>query len=157
MKDIYTGLGFDVHKFVKNKKPLILGGVLIPGDLSLSAVSDGDVVLHSVCDAICGACGLGDIGDYFPPSDPKCQELDSKVIAEFILKKCAKYEILNIDVTIIAEKPRLAVYKPEMTSSLKKIFKCLKINVKIKSKEGLNILGGLNSIACLTVVSAKKG
>jgi 2-C-methyl-D-erythritol 2,4-cyclodiphosphate synthase len=156
MKEFYTGLGFDVHRFVKSKKPLVLGGVLIPGKLSLSAVSDGDVVLHAVSDAICGACGLGDIGDYFPPSDPECRGMDSKKIAEFVLRKCLGHKIMNIDITIIAEKPRLVVYKQKITTSLKDIFKCRKINVKIKSKEGLNILGGINSIACLAMALVKK-
>jgi 2-C-methyl-D-erythritol 2,4-cyclodiphosphate synthase len=157
MENFSTGLGFDVHRFIKSAKPLILGGVLIPSNLSLSAVSDGDVVLHAVTDAICGASSLGDIGDYFPPSDPKCKNLDSKKIVKFILKKCHGYKIINIDITIIAEKPRLVTHKEKITRSLKTTFNCSKINVKIKSKEGLNILGGINSIACLAVALLKKG
>ena len=102
MKGYSVGLGFDVHKFSKRKKSLILGGVKIPASFSLDAVSDGDLVLHAVCDAICGAAGLGDIGDYFPPQSKKSKNIDSEEIAYFVLKKIGgRYEIANIDIIIV--------------------------------------------------------
>jgi 2-C-methyl-D-erythritol 2,4-cyclodiphosphate synthase len=152
------GLGFDVHRFGKAKKPLILAGVHILCGLSLDAVSDGDVVLHAAADAVCGACGLGDIGDFFSPSDKKNLNLDSKQIVNFILNKIKnKFAIINMDITIIAEKPRLIKHKPAMAKSLENIFSCKNINVKIKSKEGLNILGGVNSIACIVNILVERG
>jgi len=156
MKEYKVGLGFDVHKISKKKKDLILGGAKIPCAISLEAVSDGDVVLHAISDALCGALGLGDIGDYFPPSDKKSKDLDSKTILKFILKKGGKFSLINLDITIVADKPRLVMHKQKILSSLKKIFSKGQINLKVKSKEGLNILGGTNSISCLTTVLVKK-
>jgi len=153
MKNYRIGLGFDVHVFSKKKKPLLLGGYLVPDALGLEAVSDGDVVLHAVCDALLGAAGMGDIGDYFPPNDPECCGINSKNICAFVLKKISKkFKINNIDITIIAEKPRLVKYKPAMVKSLKSILN-VDVNVKIKSKEGLNILGGVNAISCVVAAS----
>jgi len=151
-----TGLGFDVHRLIKNKnKKLILGGAVIPSEFSLEAVSDGDVILHSISDAILGAASSGDIGDFFPPSK-KYLDMDSKEIIKFVLNKIReKFKIINIDTTIIAQKPRLSSYKKDILKSLKDIFDIEDINVKIKSKEELDILGGRNSIACLSIVLLK--
>jgi len=154
MKKYSVGWGFDVHVFSKKKKPLVLGGYVIPGAPGLEAVSDGDVLLHAFCDALLGAAGLGDIGDYFPPHDPKCRGIDSKAIAAYVLKKISGFKINNVDVTIIADKPRLVKHKPGIKKTLKNIFK-VDVNVKIKSKEGLNILGGTNAISCVVAVSLK--
>ena len=148
-----TGFGFDVHRFTSEKSDLVLGGITIKYPMALEAVSDGDVVIHSICDAVCGAACLGDIGDYFPPEDNASRGISSTEIACAILEKISgKYTLANIDVTIVAERPRLASYKKEMTESLRAIFKIPDINIKIKSKEKLDILGGLDSIACMTVV-----
>jgi 2-C-methyl-D-erythritol 2,4-cyclodiphosphate synthase len=118
------------------------------------AVSDGDVVLHAVCDAFCGACALGDIGDHFPPRAKKSKDIESKRIAYYILKRIEKrFFPCNVDVTIIAEKPKLAPHKKKIVDSLKKIFSCTQVNVKIKSKEGLDIFGGKDSIAVFALVS----
>ncbi len=157
MKDYTVGLGFDVHRFSKKKRPLILGGVKISSDFGLEAVSDGDVLLHAISDAVCGACLLGDIGDYFPPQEASSKGINSCDIAKFILKKIKnKFVITNIDVTIIAEKPRLSKHKKEITKSLRKIFRIKAVNVKIKSKEGLDILGSKKAISCLALAVAKK-
>lgn len=150
------GLGFDVHRFGKSKKPLILAGIKIPSPFSLEAVSDGDVVLHAIADSICGAASLGDIGDFFPPNEKRCQNLASCDIVKFVLKKAGKIKVINLDVTVIAEKPRLAIHKNNMLESLKKIILCKDINIKIKSKEKLNILGGVNSIACIAAALVEK-
>ncbi|MBU2102194.1 MAG: 2-C-methyl-D-erythritol 2,4-cyclodiphosphate synthase [Candidatus Omnitrophota bacterium] len=159
MGNIYFGLGYDVHRVAALQRvpkgavlqrPLILAGVEVPAPFSLRAVSDGDVVLHAVCDALCGAAGLGDIGDYFPPQDTASRGLDSKDIATVILKKITRrFLLVNLDITIIAQKPRLVGYKARMLESLRKVFPSCQINVKIKSKEGLDIFGGRNAIACL--------
>ncbi len=153
---INTGFGFDTHRICKEKKPLVLAGVKVKADFNLRAVSDGDVVLHAMADALCGAACLGDIGDHFPPENKISEGIDSRKIVKFVLKKVdKKYRIVNIDVTIIAERPRLVKYKKKMTESLRKIFSVKKINVKIKSKEGLDILGGKNAICSMAVASVK--
>ena len=157
MKDYKVGLGFDVHRLSKRKKNLILGGLKITSSFSLIAVSDGDVVLHAVSDALCGAVGLGDIGDYFSPQDKRSKGIDSKKILNFILKKVnKKYTIGNLDIVIVTDKPRLFPYKGKITKSLEKLLATTKINVKLKSKEGLNILGSKNSISCFAFVSLIK-
>ena len=146
-----VGIGFDLHNLVKVKKDLILGGVKIPSIYGLKAISDGDVVLHAVCDAICGAACLGDIGDYFPPSSKKSKGISSKDIVKVILAK-KKIKILNIDITVIADKPKLVSYKSAILKSLKNIFKVKAVNVKIKSKEGRDFLGSKNAISCVALV-----
>ncbi len=157
MKAYHIGLGFDVHKLKKGKKSLILGGVKIPCSFSLDAVSDGDLILHAVADAICGAAGLGDIRDYFPPKAKKSKNIDSKEIAYFMLKKIGgRYLIENIDIVIVADKPRLVNHKSAIVSSLKKILATSQINLKIKSKEGLSILGPNQAMSCLAVVLLRK-
>lgn len=157
MRDYKVGLGFDVHRLSRKKKDLVLGGAKIPSIFSLIAVSDGDVVLHAVSDALCGAAGLGDIGDYFPPQDKKSKGINSKEIVNFILKKIKnKFTIGNLDIIIVTDKPRLFTYKGKITRSLKKIIPVSAINLKLKSKEGLNILGSKNSISCFAFVSLRK-
>lgn len=151
------GWGFDVHTFTARRKNLILGGAVIPCSFGIDAVSDGDLVLHAVADAVCGACALGDIGDYFPPAAAQSKGIASTKIVNFILQKIKKhYTIVNIDITIIAQKPKLVSHKPRILDSLKSIFKGSVVNVKIKSKEGLNILGGTNAIACTAAVFVMK-
>lgn len=151
-----VGLGFDVHRFSEDKRDLVLGGVIVPHSRGLEAVSDGDVVLHAVSDALCGACGLGDIGDYFPPAAAESKGIDSKDIVKFILKKIDKeFTINNMDVIIIAEEPYLFPHKKDILESLKNIFSISGINLKVKSKEGMDILGGKNSISCLVNVLVK--
>ncbi len=157
MENYRIGLGFDVHRIAKARKALVLGGAKISSPFSLQAVSDGDVVLHAVSDAICGAAGLGDIGDYFPPGDKKSKGLDSKDIARFILKKTKPaYALKNLDVIIIADKPKLSGRKSLILKSLKKILGISAINLKIKSKEKLDILGGRNSMSCLALAALRK-
>jgi 2-C-methyl-D-erythritol 4-phosphate cytidylyltransferase/2-C-methyl-D-erythritol 2,4-cyclodiphosphate synthase len=136
---------------------MLLGGFKINCGFGLKAVSDGDVALHAISDAICGAACLGDIGDYFHPSDKKNQGIDSKRIAETILAKIKKnYRIENIDITLVAEKPRLVSYKKDITKSLKDIFEIPDINLKIKSKEKKEVLGGAGALSCLAVVLLKR-
>ncbi len=154
MKGYKVGLGFDVHRISKRKNDLILGGAKILSPFGLVAVSDGDVVLHAVSDALCGAAGLGDIGDYFPPQAKASKGINSRKIVECILRKVKKsFRISNIDITIITEKPKLASHKKKIVNSLKKILSISAVNLKIKSKEGLDILGSKNAISCIAVVA----
>ncbi len=155
-KGYRIGVGLDLHRFSKKKKPLVLAGVKIPSKLSLDAVSDGDVVLHAIADALCGAASLGDIGDYFPPGDKKSKGIDSKDIVKKVLSKLNKKQILlNIDVTIISDKPKLVSYKPKMLKSLKSIFNCRETNLKIKSKEKTDFIGSKDAISAVAAVMTK--
>lgn len=157
MSKYRVGLGFDVHRFTKSRKDLILGGVKIPYFRGLKAVSDGDVVLHAVSDALCGALCLGDIGDYFPPGSKKSKNINSKDIVKFILEKIDnKFNIVNIDVIIITDKPRLLSHKGRIHESLKEIFSISVLNLKVKSKEGMDILGGKDAISCFATVLIKR-
>lgn len=157
MEDYKTGLGFDLHKITKKRKYLVLGGYRIACGFGLEAVSDGDVILHAVCDAICGAACLGDIGDYFRPRAKKSKNIKSEKIASFLLGKITgRYKLINIDITLVADKPRLFSHKRYITKSLKKIFEIDDINLKIKSKEKTQSLGGIDVINCFSVVLLKK-
>jgi len=157
MKGYRVGLGFDVHRLLKAKKDLLLGGVKIPSLFSLKAVSDGDVLLHAISDALCGAGCLGDIGDYFPPDSPKSRNISSKLILDAVLTKLKKrYKLVSIDIIVVADKPRLVKHKIKILKSLRKMLSIKDINLKIKSKEGLNILGSKNSISCLALSLVKK-
>lgn len=157
MKNERIGLGFDLHRITKEKESLILGGFKIGCGFGLQAVSDGDVVLHAVADAICGAACLGDIGDYFPPEDEKNKGIDSRKIANTVLEKIKnKYRLINIDITLVAEKPKLSPFKPQIINSLKSIFQIKEINLKIKSKEATQVLGSVNTISSLAVALIAK-
>ena len=152
-----VGLGFDVHRFTDKRKDLILGGVRIEYSQGLEAVSDGDVVLHAVCDGILGAACLGDIGDYFPPQEERFKGIESRKIVEFVLEKISKgFKIISMDVTIIAEKPPLVKYKSLIVNSLRRIFKVERVNLKIKSKENSKILGASDCVACWALVCLEK-
>jgi 2-C-methyl-D-erythritol 2,4-cyclodiphosphate synthase len=152
-----VGLGFDVHRFTKKRRDLVLGGIKIRYPQGLLAVSDGDVLLHAICDALLGAANLGDIGDYFAPSQPSLQGIDSRRIVKLVLERISKrFKIVNIDITLVADRPPLAKYKLKIIDSLVKIFKAREINLKIKSKERLNLLGSPNSISCLAIVLLEK-
>ncbi|MCF7886790.1 MAG: 2-C-methyl-D-erythritol 2,4-cyclodiphosphate synthase [Candidatus Omnitrophica bacterium] len=156
MEKYKVGLGYDLHRFTDKKHFLLLGGFKVDCGFGLEAVSDGDVVLHAVSDAICGGAALGDIGDYFSPSDEKNQNIESKKIVKTILAKIKKtYRIVNIDITLVAEKPKLISYKKDIVESLKDIFEIPDINLKIKSKEKTEALGGIDALSCLAVVLLK--
>jgi len=157
MKGYKIGLGFDVHRIDKKGKGLILGGVKIPCSFGLAAVSDGDVLLHAIADSLCGAAGLGDIGDYFPPSEKKSKNIDSKKIVKLILEKVGKtLKIVNVDAIIVADKPPLAKHKAKIVKSLKSILESRAVNLKVKSKEKTSILGGKGSISCFALVLMKR-
>ncbi|MBN2483103.1 MAG: 2-C-methyl-D-erythritol 2,4-cyclodiphosphate synthase [Candidatus Omnitrophica bacterium] len=151
------GFGFDVHRFSSKKKDLMLGGIKIAAPFGIDAVSDGDAVLHAACDALCGAAGLGDIGDMFPPGSKRSKGIRSTKILDTVLKKMKnRYQLLNLDLIIITDRPKLAGHKKRMVTSLKKLFKTGQVNVKIKSKEKLDILGGTDSLCVMAQVLMKK-
>jgi 2-C-methyl-D-erythritol 2,4-cyclodiphosphate synthase len=149
------GQGFDAHAFREGGR-LVLGGVEIPAPRSLEAHSDGDVVLHAVCDALLGAAGLGDIGGHFPPSDPAYRGIDSRLLLrhsfELVASEC--YRVVNLDITIIAQAPRLAPYVETMRSHIAADLQVntRQVNVKATTTEHLGFTGREEGIAALAVI-----
>ncbi|MFS1421843.1 2-C-methyl-D-erythritol 2,4-cyclodiphosphate synthase [Shewanella sp. 10N.286.48.B5] len=153
--NIRIGHGFDVHKFGSDK-PLILGGITVPYETGLIAHSDGDVVLHAVSDAILGAMALGDIGKHFPDTDAEFEGADSRVLLRhcFSLAQAKQFKIGNLDVTVIAQAPK-------MLPHIEAIRQCLaddlntavdNINVKATTTEKLGFTGRKEGIAVESVV-----
>jgi 2-C-methyl-D-erythritol 2,4-cyclodiphosphate synthase len=118
------GNGYDVHRLVEGRK-LIIGGVDVPHSLGLDGHSDADVLLHALCDALLGACGAGDIGSHFPDTDAQWKGISSLLLLEKVVEICARYgrQIVNIDATIVAQKPKLAPHIPQMKINLAKALK----------------------------------
>jgi len=130
-----TGIGFDIHKFEKGRK-FILGGIEIPYHQGLLGHSDGDVLLHSISDAILGALGKPDIGYYFPDTDEKIKGIDSRRIIEKVLAilKNDNFKIINIDCVVVCEKPKLNPYFPEIKKNLSQILNLKEENIGLKAK-----------------------
>jgi 2-C-methyl-D-erythritol 2,4-cyclodiphosphate synthase len=149
------GQGFDAHAFRAGGR-LVLGGVEIPWARSLEAHSDGDVVLHAVCDALLGAAGLGDIGGHFPPGDPAYRDIDSRLLLRRSLALVAgeRYRIVNIDVTVIAQAPRLAPYVEVMRANIAEDLQVdtRAVNIKATTTEHLGFTGREEGIAALAVI-----
>ena len=148
------GHGYDVHKLVENRD-LILGGVNIPFELGLLGHSDADVLLHAVSDALLGAAGLRDIGYHFPDTDPAYKGADSLELLRQVGKKVTAkgYRISNVDVTLIAQRPKVGVYIPQMMENIAKALELDvdRVNVKATTEEGLGFTGTLQGMACHAV------
>lgn len=138
------GHGYDVHRLVE-ERPLILGGVTIPYEKGLLGHSDADVLTHAVMDAILGALALGDIGRHFPDTDETYRGANSLLLLEKVcqLMEAKAYGIGNLDVTLIAQKPKLAPYIPEMVKKLAEVLKVKadQVNIKATTEEGLGFTG----------------
>lgn len=149
------GQGWDIHRLVPDRL-LRLGGVTIPYERGLLGHSDGDVVLHAVTDAILGAIGAGDIGTHFPDSDPQYRGVDSAILLERVvtLAGARGYTVSNIDVTIIAEQPRLAGHMPAMRERVAALTTqdAERVNLKAKTAEGLDAIGRGEAIGAMAVV-----
>ncbi len=152
--DIRVGQGFDVHKFSKDRK-LILCGVEIPHDKGLLGHSDADVATHALMDALLGATALGDIGKHFPDTDEKYKGAVSLKLLEqvVLLVKRKGYSISNADITIIAQKPRLLPYIPQMKNNIAKTMglSADRVNVKATTTEKLGFCGREEGIAAEAV------
>jgi 2-C-methyl-D-erythritol 2,4-cyclodiphosphate synthase len=151
-----VGIGFDVHRLVEGRK-LVLGGVVIPFEKGLLGHSDADVLLHSVCDAILGALGEGDIGRHFPDDDSKYKDISSLKLLEEVnrLMKAKQFHINNIDAVIAAEKPKMADYISTMKKNIASALgsDSERINIKATSTEGLGFVGRGEGISAYSVVS----
>jgi len=159
MMDFRVGYGEDIHALVPNRK-LVLSGTKIPFDLGLEGHSDADVVFHAVSDALLGTLGLGDIGKYFPPSDPTITGIDSLLI----VKKCLGmvkekgYLVNNCDVSIIAQEPKLAPFIEEMKSNLALALEIKESQASIKAmtNEGMDAIGRGQAIKAIAILSLIK-
>lgn len=157
---IRVGQGFDVHQLVEGR-PCIIGGVTIPYQKGLLGHSDADVLLHAVTDAILGALGLGDIGKHFPDTDPKFKDADSLKLLLHVweMAKERGYRLGNIDSTIIAQKPKMAPYIPQMVEVIARALDADidQVNVKATTTEQLGFTGRGEGIAAQAVVCLVKG
>ncbi len=148
------GHGYDVHRYDESR-PLILGGVNIPSFAGLAGHSDADVLLHAIMDALLGAAGLRDIGYYFPPTDNTFLGADSAILASEVLRLIREkgYRIVNIDSTVIAQKPKLSPHIDAIKLRLAEIFELPvdDVNVKATTEEGLGFTGELRGMAAHAV------
>lgn len=153
--DLRIGLGHDTHR-LEPGRPLVLGGVAIPHDKGPVAHSDGDVLLHAITDALLGAAGLGDIGEWFPDSDPQWQGADSKQFVTAAASEIRKrgWHITNLDCTIHAQRPKLSQFKPEIRKSIAEVLDLDAdlVNVKAKTGERVGPIGREEAIAADVVV-----
>lgn len=149
------GQGFDVHQWVPGR-PLVLGGVTIPYELGLLGHSDADVLVHAIMDALLGAIGAGDIGRHFPDNDPAYLNIQSTELLKRVMRQImdSGFAITNLDATIIAQRPKLADYIPEMQDTLARItgVDVAQINIKATTTEGLGFTGRGEGVAAMAVV-----
>jgi 2-C-methyl-D-erythritol 2,4-cyclodiphosphate synthase len=154
-----TGIGTDIHRIVEGRK-LMLGGVYVPYPAGLAGHSDGDVGLHAVIDALLGASGMGDIGTLFPDTDPQWKDADSKELL-FIVKEQLeekRWEVVNIDLIIHAEQPRLEPVKGQMKRCIAGLLGIdfTSVNVKAKTNEELGDIGAGEAMAATAIALLKK-
>ena len=160
-KELRVGIGCDSHALVSGRK-LILGGAHIPYDKGLSGWSDADVATHAVIDALCGAADLGDIGTQFPPEEPKYENISSLVLLSKTgeLVKAKGFKVANIDVTIMAQRPRLSPFIPEMRKHISQALgiNLTQVTIKATTTDGLGFIGreegmAAQSVALITTIS----
>ncbi|MFH1398325.1 MAG: 2-C-methyl-D-erythritol 2,4-cyclodiphosphate synthase [Candidatus Omnitrophota bacterium] len=151
---IRIGLGYDIHRLVKGRK-LFLGGLEIPYAKGLLGHSDADVLLHAICDALLGAVSLGDIGEHFPDTDPCYRNASSLELLKEVSAKLKKnkFSISNIDTVIIAEGPKILVYRDKIKIIIARALKIKedRISIKAKTNEGIGDTGKKNAIAAYAV------
>ena len=148
------GFGYDAHRFETGRK-LVLGGVTIPYDKGLAAHSDGDVLIHALCDALLGAAGLGDIGQHFPDTQAKYAGIDSRILLRHVMELLKKknLSISNVDITVVAQTPRLTTHMPAMKRLLADDMgiKEDQLNIKATTTEGMGFTGRGEGIATYAV------
>lgn len=152
-KVFLSGNGYDTHQFEENKK-MILGGVEIDVPYGLKAHSDGDVVIHSLIDALLGAAGYGDIGEFFPDTDEKYKNISSVKLLNYVTEILEKtgFEIINADISIIAQKPKLKNYKTKIAKNLTKLINA-PVNVKATTNEKMGFIGRGEGIAVISTAT----
>lgn len=154
--DPRVGIGYDSHRYAP-RRPLILGGVLIPSDVGLDGHSDADAICHAITDALLGAAGLGDIGEMFPDDDPANKNRHSIGMLEVAVRRVlsAGYSVGQVDVTVIAETPRIAPHRAEIRTRLATALgiDSQSVSVKGKSNEGMGWIGRKEGLACIAVAT----
>ncbi len=149
-----VGFGYDVHSFATGR-PLILGGVTIPYRFGLKGHSDADVLVHAICDALLGAIAEGDIGRHFPDTDPQYQDIQSTILLKRVMGKVKEkgFHLLNVDTTIVAQKPRLSEIIPAMVKEIARVLEIEadRVNIKATTTEGLGFTGREEGIAAYAV------
>jgi 2-C-methyl-D-erythritol 2,4-cyclodiphosphate synthase len=149
------GHGYDLHRLRAGGR-LLLGGVEVSRDLSPIAHSDGDVVLHAIVDALCGALGLGDIGEHFPNTDARWQNADSRVFVETMMRELAatRYSVGNADIIILAERPHLKAFKRAIRESVAAMLGVTpdRVNIKAGTNEGCDAIGRGEAIAAHAII-----
>ena len=160
MSEVRTGLGWDVHRLAP-ERPLILGGVTIPSTFGLEGHSDADVLAHAITDAILGAAALGDIGMHFPDSDPKWKGADSLVFLKHALDLAGKagFDLVNVDSTVILERPKLKDYRNSIREKLANTLGLAldRVSVKFKTAEGVGPVGAGQSAEAQAIVTLVQG
>lgn len=149
-----VGFGYDSHRFEQNGK-LIIGGIVVSNEIGVVAHSDGDVALHALIDALLGAASLGDIGELFPDNDPLYKGIDSTILLKKVVDLIApkQLQIMNIDITIVLEKPKLKDFKDLIKSRIAEIcnINIEKVNIKAKTNEKMGFIGRNEGLACFCV------
>ena len=159
MTDFRVGFGYDSHRFAPDR-PLVIGGVVIPYEFGLAAHSDGDVLIHAVCDALLGAAGLKDIGTYFPDTDNTWKNADSTMLLSKVVDLVTErgWRVNNLDCTLILEKPKM---KPHVDQIINRLAELLRVEsnriaVKAKTNEKMGFTGAGEGIAAVAAVSLAK-
>lgn len=159
MSEYRTGLGWDAHRLVRGR-PLILGGVTIPSDFGLEGHSDADILCHAITDALLGAAALGDIGAHFPDTDPRWKNADSVLFLKHAVQRAASagFELVNVDSTVILEKPKLKDYRPAIRRSLADAMglEIGEVSVKFKTAENVGPVGEGRSAEAQAIVMLRR-
>lgn len=151
-----VGFGYDSHRFAPNR-PLVLGGIRVPFEQGLAAHSDGDVLIHALCDALLGATALKDIGTHFPDKDDAFKDIDSKILLTKVIELLdeRQWKVNNIDCTLILEQPKMKPYIDDMTRVLAEILHIdvSQVSIKAKTNEKMGFTGQGEGIAATAIVS----
>ena len=159
MKMNRIGIGYDQHKFAADRR-LMLGGIEIPHEKGLLGHSDGDALLHSLCNALLGAMAKGDIGEWFPDTDPQYKDIDSSKLVSCVVEtmKGEGYRLVNMDAMIITEVPKIAPFKEKIKINIAQLLetKSDQINIKATRPEGMGVLDGGKGLAAYVIVLLEK-
>jgi len=151
---VRAGFGYDTHRFCEGDH-IVIGGERIPFSRGIDAHSDGDVLLHAICDAVLGAAGLGDIGQHFPDQDSQYRDIESSRLLQEVMRKIEhRYVVANADCTVVLERPKLAGHIPAMKSNISRHLKIpsSQVNVKATTNEGMGFIGRGEGVAAYAVV-----
>ncbi len=154
------GHGYDTHSFERDT-PLVLGGVVIPYEKGLKAHSDGDVIIHALCDALLGAAALGDIGQHFPDTDAQYRNCDSRLFLREVANKiqAKQFHINNVDITVLAQAPKLLTFIPLMKDNVAADLAIAvdQVNIKATTTEKMGFVGRQEGIACYATALISQG